>query len=1562
MRAADRPIRSRLIGPVRRPALKRTLSLSIASLITALNAMVILPAAQAQVVVADETLDFTGTGTIDLSLTVGPNGIANFQGANWLIGSVPGIPRLDVLGTGVVNQTDSIIRFSPAAQIAVQAGGVFTITGASAILAADGSVSDARLTNDGTFDFSQITTALPLSARIDLVDPVNVPINAGVALGSLAGTGTINMTDRVLVIGTDNTESAFAGSVALGSSGRFLKAGMGTLTIDGSQFQGGETFVGQGTFAQTAGNTGISYLSLGIGAGSEGTLEVSGGTLTIGTSLHVGDFGGAGTVNQTGGSVVLTPLCGNPANCVSFNIGNQGGSGIYRLSGGTLDFSEGFLVLGRNTNPNAASTGILEISGSGHATLGPGATLVLGNNNPATTPGTGTINQTGGTLTVDNTSFLNLSGSGAGTYNLNGGTLQIGGTSLVNNYLALGGPYALNLGGGTVQAFGSALVAEADAMLTGSSSFDSNGLGIRWNGVLSGAGTLNKTGAGALTLTASNLYSGGTQVVAGTLNVLRNDVLGSGTVTILDQGTVDVAPEVTGDFSFNNALAGTGLFNVSLLDPADAFSLGNANGQFQGIVRLGNSQFALSGTNTTALSGATLALGAGNTTVVGSGEQAIGGLTLEGAYLDFSDAVVQLPSGAQAGSWISTGALALLGGRVGIDFASSDLQSQPGISGAGNLLSQDDNVQVALIRSGTAPIGNVSNLSLVDRSSGQPISDAFSVNVIQGGSTVAVADYDFIFNTVDGSGAQGLFVGYGLRQLDLQNGQALALAPTSTASGQATDLAALLIGGGGLIIDAGGNRVSLSNAANDYRGDTQVRSGTLQFANDGVLGLTSLLDIAPGASVETGSFNQSIGKLIAQPGSRLVVDGVLTITDAQRAAGDPSGGSLDAGTLYGTGSLVLDPSLFEVNGANAGYTGDVTVSEGSHVILNNAQGVGSAGTLTLAGDDDLLTFGQVAAAPGVAPSGVFSKSLAGQGTVQLIDAAAISLGADNSAFSGLFDIAPGTTLNAGQASHLGSAAVTNEGTFGLSAASNWSLTNAVAGAGTVVKTGAATLTVTQALSGFTGTTQINAGTLELASAGVIGGNATIAPGARLLALNAAAIQGPVGNAGEFQVQGAVRTGGFVNSGTLRLVGSTIGNTLTVNGDYEGQGGTVFLNTVLAGDDAPTDRLIVLGNTRGSSWLQVNGVAGNQQGTTQGIRVVQVDGQSDGVFTLQGRVVGGPFEYGLFQGSISAPADGDWYLRAQAVRPEVGAYLGNQYAAATLLRQTLRERTGEPSYVQVTEDNTTAAWARYQGQQIQSGFRLDGLQQDLRVQTDMLQVGMEFLRRLGSHGRWHAGLMAAHGETTTDADSLVLERSARGRVTANALGGYATWFQDPTAVTGAYVDAWLQYASFDNKVRGDGLPQEKYDADSWTTSVEAGYTFAVHESGSGALYLEPQLQALYTDFSVDSHRETNGTEVQGRNGGLTTRLGLRVHGGSRDDRWGRVHPFAEINWWYTAKDNLVVFDGRRVQQDLPSDVYEARVGFDVSFNPRWSSSLSLGLQDGSDDYRNVVGTAGLRAAW
>ncbi|QWT21136.1 autotransporter outer membrane beta-barrel domain-containing protein [Bacillus sp. NP157] len=121
-----------------------------------------------------------------------------------------------------------------------------------------------------------------------------------------------------------------------------------------------------------------------------------------------------------------------------------------------------------------------------------------------------------------------------------------------------------------------------------------------------------------------------------------------------------------------------------------------------------------------------------------------------------------------------------------------------------------------------------------------------------------------------------------------------------------------------------------------------------------------------------------------------------------------------------------------------------------------------------------------------------------------------------------------------------------------------------------------------------------------------------------------------------------------NAGTIDLTNGSgsPGNTLTVDGDYTGNNGTVKLVTTLNAGGAlavqATDRLLVQGNASGQTVLDITPSSlstgaltdlnrNGYVGPDEGISVVQVAGSSSGdAFRVNGGYVAfGPFQYGLY---------------------------------------------------------------------------------------------------------------------------------------------------------------------------------------------------------------------------------------------------------------------------------------------------------------------------------------------
>jgi outer membrane autotransporter protein len=346
--------------------------------------------------------------------------------------------------------------------------------------------------------------------------------------------------------------------------GKFDKAGTGTLTLHDATISKGEAYVTGGTLKLTGDNV-IDYLAVGSGAGGVGTMTIGdGASVAFGVTLSVGDWGGTGTVNQTGGTVTINPTCPSSGNCSSFLIGNQGGSGVYNISGGLLEMYGGNNSIGRNSGGNEPGEGTLNISGGTVALHGvtwgqtfSGGKLIIGDRDDGTkTNSTGLIRQTGGTLHVENLSLFYMAGYGSGRYDLLGGTLEIGGESLKARYNNQSSTYAFNLGGGTIQVIETKLMtaSDLDATLQDDtvSTFDTNGFGADWKGKLLGTGGLRKIGSDDLSIATLADTISGLRIEEGDVLVGSNLLFaGSSAETGLDIA-VGSKLKVTGNFSLGD--------------------------------------------------------------------------------------------------------------------------------------------------------------------------------------------------------------------------------------------------------------------------------------------------------------------------------------------------------------------------------------------------------------------------------------------------------------------------------------------------------------------------------------------------------------------------------------------------------------------------------------------------------------------------------------------------------------------------------------------------------------------------------------------------------------------------------------------------------------------------------------------------------------------------------------------------------------------------------------------------------------------------------------------------
>lgn len=446
-------------------------------------------------------------------------------------------------------------------------------------------------------------------------------------------------------------------------------------------------------------------------------------------------------------------------------------------------------------------------------------------------------------------------------------------------------------------------------------------------------------------------------------------------------------------------------------------------------------------------------------------------------------------------------------------------------------------------------------------------------------------------------------------------------------------------------------------------------------------------------------------------------------------------------------------------------------------------------------------------------------------------------------------------------------------------------------------------------------------------------------------------------------------GGIIN---LNGNSGNTGNVLTVDNDYAGTGGIMVFNTVLESDNSATDKLIVKGDTRGTTFVRVNNAGGSGAQTLNGIELIEVGGKSEGEFIQDGRIVAGAYDYMLRRGQ--GAGSGNWYLTSgqspsvpepkpepveNDIRPEAGSYTANLANANTLFITRLYERTGNTQYNAAQKD--TRLWMRNEGGH--NTWR-DGSDQ-LRTQSNryVLQMGGD-LAQWSSNGndRWHLGIMAGYGNSHSNTGSVRTGYHSKGSIKGYSVGAYATWYADAESLNGAYLDGQIQYSWFDNHVKGIGLQGESYESDGFTASLEAGYTQKNGEfTGSlGSLYgwyVQPQAQVVWMGVKADSLRERNGTLVDSDgNGSVQTRLGVKtwIQGSHKMDegKYREFRPFVEMNWLHNTRKFSTRMDGVSVYQDGAQNLGEIKTGLEGRLSPNLNIKGNVGVQIGAQGYQDL----------
>lgn len=466
------------------------------------------------------------------------------------------------------------------------------------------------------------------------------------------------------------------------------------------------------------------------------------------------------------------------------------------------------------------------------------------------------------------------------------------------------------------------------------------------------------------------------------------------------------------------------------------------------------------------------------------------------------------------------------------------------------------------------------------------------------------------------------------------------------------------------------------------------------------------------------------------------------------------------------------------------------------------------------------------------------------------------------------------------------------------------------------------------------------------------------------------------------ITGDSRIGQLDNGGTVAFSDGAAGRTLTVEGNYAGNGGTLVFNSVLGGDDSLTDKLIVEGDTSGSTSVRVNNLGGSGAKTINGIELINVGGNSAGEFKQEGRIVAGAYDYHLVRGE--GADSGNWYLSNELtdpgnpgpgpgpgpaptliVRPEGGAYAANLYAMNTLFDASVGERTGDTERADsvASGGHATNLWMKHSGGHLRATDDHGQLNTHSSRYT-MLMGGDLAGGTLRDGGAWRAGAFAGYGYSHGSTTSQITNHSAGSEVKGYTTGVYGTWYADGSSEQGLYTDAVLQYSWFDAQVSGEDVAKEKYSARGLSTSLEAGYVWRNSFGDGNAWYLQPKAKVYWSGVTPDDHREDNGTVVS-TNGSDTLSLSvgarafLKLNYTGDDTLVDSFKPFVEANWIHNTRQAGVTLDGVGVTQVGTRNIAEFKAGAEGRINNDVTVTAALAQQVGGSSFSDTAASLGLR---
>jgi len=794
--------------------------------------------------------------------------------------------------------------------------------------------------------------------------------------------------------------------------------------------------------------------------------------------------------------------------------------------------------------------------------------------------------------------------------------------------------------------------------------------------------------------------------------------------------------------------------------------------------------------------------------------------------------------------------------------------------------------------------------------------------------------------------------------LNIEKGGAFSSLSYAVPASDTDDRATINVTGTGSKFEGGGVRIQKGYAAINVLDGGSLSGDFMQ------IGVVASVNAA-GTGLPVGGDQGGSGDIVvSDTGSTMTIDNPFLM--ARGSLSILNGGVVTAGAMR-VGSFdraVTKDAIATIVVSGQGSQLSTTQNNANAFIIGGGAGAGiKNGTLTVANDGKVVAAsgpGTINVATTAGSSGTINiGGEAGQVAVKAgtIEAAAIQFGAGTGALN----------FNHSDESY----------DFAL----------AVNGNGTISQTGSGKTILSTDQSGFTGETVVHSGTLAVNN--VLGGTVQVIGG---------------------RLQGIGTIGDTLNeAGGIIAPGNSIG-TLTIDGNYHGNGGVLEIEAALGDDNSAADMLVITGDATGNTDVVVINDNGAGAPTVNGIRIIEVGGTSNAdafalrsSYEIEGQkvVVVGAYAYALYQGGVSTPTDGDWYLRSAlapkdpepenpgnnpgtppdssdpdtnphtnpgtdpstgpGTQPGGGSETGGEnpkpvyqagvpvyeaYAQSLLSANglpTLQQRVGNRYWSEQNADansgNKSAnIWGRIEGSHSRYEPQTSKTLDHYDADIWKMQAGIDGQFIENENGKLIGGLTVQYARISTDASSFY----GNGKIDTNGygVGGTLTWYGS----NGFYLDAQAQATWYRSDLSSANANSGLTDGNKgfgYALSAETGQRFALSDRWS----LTPQAQLAYSSIDLDGFKDGFGSLVSfDRADSLQGRIGLSAdyqtsHTGN-DGKAVRTHAYGIANLYQEF------LDGSRVKV--------SGVNFDTRNQRTWGGLGAGGTHSWADGKYSLYG--------